>query len=150
MFELDPEPAGEVALGAKLVVVVTLEGLPFVLVPLAVAPVAAIRELRSACVVQVMLVPAELIRGSAAHIKPDPHEVRTYCPLTHWANSPLTQAFPEVHGEDVVNDWNWLFKLIASIPFCSTKLPPRRLRLGRAVAKEESTRVAKTEIFMVA
>jgi hypothetical protein len=55
---------------------------------------------------------------------------------------------PDVHGEDAVRDLNWLFKLIASIPFCSTKLPPRRLRQGRAVAKEESTRVAKTETFM--
>lgn len=59
----------EVAVGAELDVVVTLEGLPVVLVPLAVAPVAAIREFKSAWVVQVMLVPAELTRGSAAQLR---------------------------------------------------------------------------------
>jgi hypothetical protein len=38
----------EVAVRAELDVVVTLEGLPVVLVPLVVAPVAAIREFKSA------------------------------------------------------------------------------------------------------
>lgn len=48
-MEFDPELVAEVAARAELdVVVVALEGLPVVLVPLAVAPVAAIREFRSA------------------------------------------------------------------------------------------------------
>ena len=71
-----------------------------------VAPVAAMRASRSAAVVQVMLVPAELTSGRAAqlfkgsdagpirmqlpslpaYINPPPHEVRTNLPLTHCAN----------------------------------------------------------------
>jgi len=34
------------------------------------------------------------------------------------------------------------------MPFCSTKLDPRRLRLGRAVARDVKMRVEKTETFM--
>ena len=69
-----------------------------------VAPVAAMRASRSAAVVQVMLVPAELTRGKAAqlhneretlsdtcermgtYIKPPPHCWRTNLPFTHCAN----------------------------------------------------------------
>jgi len=55
-LELDPEPEVAVLVEAGLLVVVTLDGLPLVVtldglpvvvVPLAVAPVAAMRELRS-------------------------------------------------------------------------------------------------------
>lgn len=47
-MEFDPEPAVEVAAEAELDVVAALEELPVLLVPLAVASVAAMREFRSA------------------------------------------------------------------------------------------------------
>lgn len=89
-----------------------------------------------------MLVPAELTRGNAAHVNPAPQDVRTYAPLTHWANSPLTQASPLVQEEPAVSVLNWLLSAMACSPFDFRKLLSRGMYLGRANAAEEKRAVA--------
>lgn len=115
-----------------------------------VAPVAAMRELTCACVAHVMLVPSELTSGSAAQTSPVPQEVNTNAPLTHWANSPLTQAFsPAVQDEFTVRDLNWLFNAIAASPFCFRKLLSRGMYRGRASAAEKRVATKTVVNFML-
>ena len=58
-----------------------------------VAPVAAIRASACESVVQVIDVPAELTRGSAAQVSVAPQDSSTNEPDTHCANEPCTHAF---------------------------------------------------------
>jgi len=67
-----------------------------------VAPVAAIRASASESVVQVIDVPGELTRGSAAQVSVAPQDSSTNEPDTHCANEPCTHAFLPSKGTDSV------------------------------------------------
>ncbi len=119
----------ETSVASKSVAVLT-QSLP-VIPP--VAPVPAILACASACVSQVMLVPASFTSGKAKHCVPGAHCDNASLAPEHCANCPLTQTeVPSVQGEEAVSVANCALSFCASNPFWSVK----EARLTRL---EEST-----------
>jgi len=89
-----------------------------------VAPVAAMRVVASASVVQAMVVPALATRGRARQVSDELHEVSTNFPLTHCAKFPPIQACsPSVQEESALRVANLALRAWASLPFWSWKPP---------------------------